>query len=161
MGIKVLELQKEDFFPQLFANDLIEMRRVTAASCRFAEFLWRNIDESPVEVREDWTLAAWQTHLSNPAIEFYAVYCDGEPAGCFEVSRAKRLMQPRGGTAKVSALGFLPEFLDDGLGPNLLTRVVEKALATGAEKVTIESKRYTDASALNIFRSQGFVDQAG
>ena len=161
MAETVFELHKEDFFPQLFANDLISVRRVSATSCRFAAFLWTNIERSTHEARADWTLTAWQTHLSDPATEFYAVYCDGEPAGCFELARAKRLMQSKGGTAKVVALGLMPEFIGDDLGPDLLTRVIEKVLATGAERITIESERLTDPVVSRLLRSQGFVQKAG
>ena len=155
----VLELHKDNFFPQLFANDPVEVRRVTSTSSRFAAFLWQGIGGPAAEARENWNLEDWQAHLANPMAEFYAVYCDGEPAGCFEIARARRLMQARGGMARVTALGLLPEFSDDELGPGLLTRVVEKVLATGADSVSIQPGHLNDGRVLNLFRSQGFVSR--
>jgi hypothetical protein len=159
MANAVLELHKDNFFPRLFANDRIEVRRVTSTSGRFAAFLWQGIGGPAAHARENWSLADWQAHLANPMAEFYAVYCDGEPAGCFEVARARRLMQARGGTARVTALGLLPEFAEDELGPSLLTRVVEKVLATGADTVSIQPDQFSEGSVLNLFRSQGFVSR--
>jgi len=159
MAEAVLELHKDNFFPQLFANDRIEVRRVTSTSCRFAAFLWQGIGGPAADARKNWSLGDWQAHLANPMADFYAVYCDSEPAGCFEVARARRLMQARGGTARVTALGLLPEFAEDELGPSLLTRVVEKVLATGADTVSIQPDQFNDGAVLNLFRSQGFVSR--
>ena len=156
MSLTVLELDKEQFFPQLFANDLLTISRVTATSFRFAAFLWHNTNGEQVQDRSAWSSRQWQHHLANPGREFYAIYCDGEPAGCCEISRAARLMQSSGGTARIEALGLLPEFQGEGLGADILTRIVEKALATGARRLLIGSSINVTPAVLKLFQNQGF-----
>ena len=66
-------------------------------------------------------------------------------------------MQDRGGTVHVEAFGLLPEFIGEGLGPALLTRVVEKAFATGASRIVISSSTMDSVTLQRLFRSQGFT----
>ena len=65
-------------------------------------------------------------------------------------------MQSRGGTARIEALGLLPEFQGEGLGADVLTRIVEKAFATGAGRVRIRSTTAVSDSVLKLFQGQGF-----
>lgn len=150
-----MELSKNDFFPNLFGNEHLSIVRVSATSWRFARFLWQNVDDG-AEDRSGWEARAWQQHLSVPGVEFYAVYSDEEPAGCFELMRAPRLIRESGGAARVLGFGLLPEFSGEGLGAALLTRVAEKAFATGANKLTFSSDRELSKAMRLICRSHGF-----
>lgn len=150
-----LELSNTDFFPDLFANERLSVDRLSTSSWRFAAFLWTNVDHG-VEERRNWSAEQWCNQLAVPGLEFYAVYSDHEPAGCCEILRAPRLMTASGGAARITGFGLLPEFIGEGLGAALMTRMVEKAFATGASRLTMSSTRELPSAMLRICRSQGF-----
>ena len=154
MGIR-LELNSSDFFPNLFANDALAINRLSTSSWRFAAFLWSNVDHGG-EDRSGWRAGQWHNQLAVPGLEFYAVYSDNEPAGCCEILRAPRLMTASGGVARITSFGLLPEFVGEGLGSVLMTRMVEKAFATGARRLTMSAARELPPAMLRICRSQGF-----
>jgi ribosomal protein S18 acetylase RimI-like enzyme len=156
VAVTKMELRQDEFFPKLWANESLSVQRLTATSCRFAAFLWGDIDTGNGEDRAEWDNAHWQFHLSSPGSEFYAVYCDGEPAGFAEIKRSARLMNSKGGAARIEAFGLLPEFSGEGLGSSLLTRVVEKCFATGAASVTLKSEIGLPLELIEICRRQGF-----
>ena len=156
MARTVLELSRDHFFPRLFANDLLEIRRVNATSFRFAAFLWHNTYGERTEDRSAWSNRQWQNHLANPMKEFYVIYCDGEPAGCCEISRPRRVIQLRGGAARIESLGLLPEFQGEDLGADGLTRMVETAFATGASRVRINSNADIAPRVIKMLEGQGF-----
>lgn len=151
-----LELRRGDFFPRLFANESLSISRLGATSFRFAKFLWECVEEGIDEDRSSWGPLQWQNYLTDPRCEFYAVYCDGEPAGCCEIICEPRLMRARGGAVSIKAFGLLPEFAGEGLGSSLLTRMVEKSFAMGATKITIRSRKELPIAMIEICRRQGF-----
>jgi ribosomal protein S18 acetylase RimI-like enzyme len=155
LSITRLELRKSDFFPNLFASESLSVTRLSTSAWRFAAFLWRNVDHGG-DSRGDWQDSHWQGHLSVPGLEFYAVLCDEEPAGCCEILRAPRLMTAKGGAARMTSFGLMPEYADEGLGSALMTRMVEKAFSTGASKLTMSVSRELSPAMLRICRSQGF-----
>ncbi len=65
-------------------------------------------------------------------------------------------MQSRGGTARIEAIGLLPEFQGEGHGADVLTRKVKKAFATGASRVRIRSAAGVSPGVLKLFQGQGF-----
>lgn len=156
MVVTRMELVKQEFFPDLFANEALEMQRLSATSWRFAAFLWRNIGDGADGDRSTWDGRAWQNHLSTPGLEFHVVYCDGEPAGCCEVLRARRLQKSLGGSARLTGFGLLPEYIGDGLAPAMLTRMAEKAFATGADRLVVSSDKPLSPTMKYICRNQGF-----
>ena len=156
MSETTMELHKDWFFPSLFANDLLEIRRLSSASVRFAAFLWQSSNAQTVDDRSMWSQTHWHNHLASPAYEFYVIYCEHEPAGCAEIKRATRLMLNKGGVAEIVSIGLLPEFKGEGLGSDLLTRIVEKTLATGAARVRINAAANIDKTARRLLQNQGF-----
>ena len=151
-----LELNRGDFSPQLFANESLTISRLSATSCRFARFLWDNINANVDEDRSGWSGSQWQHYLTDPRCEFFAVYCDGEPAGCCEIVREQKLMRATGGSTRIKAFGLFSEFSREGLGSLLLTRMIEKSFATGAEKVTFRTVQELPPGITAMFRNQGF-----
>lgn len=150
-----MELNRQDFFPRLWANAQLGIERLGPASHRFAGFLWSNIGTGAPDDRSTWTHAEWQTHLSNPAHHFHAVFNDNEPIGCFEIIREPVLMA-RGGNVRITGFGLLPEFMGESFGPTLLTRVVEKAFALGAARIYFESEETLNPAMRLACENQGF-----
>lgn len=151
-----LALNRNDFFPALFAIESCSLQQLGATSCRFASFLWRNIDKSVAESRADWSLTDWQSRLSQPGVAFYAAYEEMEPAGCFELESAPRLMKSGPAQVSVRAFGLLPEFTGEGLGSWLMTRMAEKGFAMGAGRITLHSDAPLADNFLFLCRQQGF-----
>ena len=151
-----LELNRGDFFPRLFANESLTISRLSATSFRFARFLWDSIDANADEDRSGWNGAQWQHYLTDPRCEFFAVYCDDEPAGCCEIVREPKLMRATGGSVRIKAFGLFPEFSGEGLGSSLLTRMIEKSFATGADRVTLRTSQELPPEMTTMFRNQGF-----
>lgn len=152
-----MELEKENFFPNLFANESLRIKRLGAASFRFARFLTANVEDDIDPDRSAWKDAKWQQYLSDPHCEFYAVFCDDEPAGCAEIFREPRLMRSRGGSIRIRCFGFLPEFQHEGMGAALLTRLLEKCFSTGAARVTVRSASELPPEMISLCRYHGFT----
>lgn len=153
-----LELTQSQFYPMLFAHESVTMTRVSATAFRFAGFLWSAVGDAATEDRSAWAGTQWQNYLSDPRCEFYAIYCDGEPAGCCELVRGPRLMRARGGVTRIKAFGLMPEYRGEGIGAAVLTRLVEKAFATGATRVSFRTKGEMSPTMLEVFSRQGFFE---
>jgi len=151
-----LELNRGDFSPRLFANELLTISRLSATSYRFARFLWENINAYADKDRSGWRDVQWQHYLTDPLCEFYAVYCHDEPAGCCEIVRESKLMRVAGGSVRINAFGLFPEFSGEGFGSSLLTRMIEKSFATGADRVTLRTGQELLSEVTTMFRNQGF-----
>lgn len=151
-----LQLHRADFFPDLFANESLTLSRLGATSFRFARFLWETTPTGTAEDRSNWDGKQWQHYLTDPRCAFFVIYCDGEPAGCAELIVEPRLMLTKGGNVRLKAFGLIPEFSGEGLGSSVLTRVIEKAFATGATTVTMRAGDEVTEAALEIFLRQGF-----
>ena len=150
-----LELTRGEFSPWLFANESLSISLLSATSYRFARFLWDNINATADEDRSGWNGAQWQHYLTDPRCEFFAVYCDDEPAGCCEIVREANLMRATGGSAGIKAFGLFSEFSGEGLESSLLTRMIEKSFATGADRVTLRAGPELPSEMTKMFRNQG------
>jgi GNAT superfamily N-acetyltransferase len=151
-----LALKRSEFFPHLYASETLNINRLSATSFRFAMFLWEAIGRGATEDRAHWYGAQWQHYLADPRCEFYAVYCDGEPAGCVEIVVEQRLMRTAGGSVRLKAFGLLPEFEGDEISSAILTRIAEKAFAKGAMELTLRTGEVLPDRTLLMFRQQGF-----
>jgi hypothetical protein len=65
-------------------------------------------------------------------------------------------MRATGGSTRIKAFGLFSEFSREGLGSLLLTRMIEKSFATGAEKVTFRTVQELPPGITAMFRNQGF-----
>ena len=74
----------------------------------------------------------------------------GAPAGYFEL-RGDRV----GGT-EIAYFGLLPEFTGRGLGGYLLTVAVQRAWATGTERVWLHTNTLDHPAALPNYLKRGF-----
>lgn len=151
-----MELKKDQFFPNLFASESLRIKRLGATSHRFAKFLSANVVDDLDPDRSAWKESQWQSYLADPHCEFYAVFCDDEPAGCAEIFREPRLMRSKGGAIRIRSFGFMPEFEHEGMGAALLTRLLEKCWSTGATTVNVRSSSELPPAMITLCRHQGF-----
>ena len=154
MASTILELDRENFFPRLWASELLSITRLSPTSFRFAEFLWSNIGTGAPEDRSGWNSGQWHSHLGNPANHVYAVFNDTEPVGCFEIIREEG--DTTAGRVQITGFGLLPEFTNESLGPPLLTRVIEKAFALGAAEIFIDTEEEFAPALRRACEQQGF-----
>ena len=100
--------------------------------------------------RLDWTRDQWLAWVDRPELETWIGYCEGTPAGYFELER-----QP-GGDVEVAYFGLLPGFLGRGIGGALLTAAVERAWEMGASRIWLHTCSLDAPAALRNYQSRGF-----
>lgn len=100
--------------------------------------------------RLPWTDEDILAHLKQPEISVWLMTDDGARAGYFELRRCED------GSVEVAYFGLLPEFIGRGLGKFLLTRAVEQAWATGANRVWLHTCTLDDPAAMPNYLKRGF-----
>ena len=101
--------------------------------------------------RLPWTDEEIRAHLARPEITLWVTYCEGAPAGFFELERH------RDGSTEVAYFGLIQEFLGRGLGKQLLTEAVEQAWSDGANRVWLHTCTLDDPAALPNYIKRGLV----
>lgn len=100
--------------------------------------------------RLPWTDEAIQAHLARPEITLWVMYCEGSPAGYFELERHSD------GSTEIAYFGLIQEFLGRGLGKHLLTAAAEQAWSEGPARVWLHTCTLDDAAALPNYLKRGF-----
>lgn len=83
--------------------------------------------------------------------EIWVLYCDGAPAGFFELDLARLP-----GEAEVLYLGLVPDFKGRGLGRFLLSEALFAAFAHKPGKIVVETNTLDSAHALVLYQKAGF-----
>ncbi len=125
--------------------------RVGEPSPEYARFLytavggyWYWID------RMDWTYGDWQGHVTRKDVEIWVGYVNGAPCGYFELEHGT------GSVVQILYFGLLPGFFGRGLGGQLLTVAIERAWASGARRVWVNTCTLDGAAALANYQARGF-----
>lgn len=98
--------------------------------------------------RLGWTFANWETYLSAPGVETWALSVGGVPCGYFE-------LDPRSGDPEIASFGLIPRFVGRGLGGYLLTSAVERAWQKG-RRIWVHTCSLDHPSALPAYKARGF-----
>ena len=101
--------------------------------------------------RLPWTDEQIRSHLARPQITLWVMYCEGAPAGYFELERHED------GSIEIAYFGLIQEFLGRGLGKHLLTVAAEQAWHDGAKRVWLHTCTLDDAAALPNYLKRGFT----
>ncbi|HSF23999.1 MAG TPA: GNAT family N-acetyltransferase [Blastocatellia bacterium] len=101
--------------------------------------------------RLPWSDKEIRAHLSRPEITLWVMYCDGSPAGYFELERHSD------GSTEIAYFGLIQDFLGRGLGKRLLTEAVERAWTDGANRVWLHTCTLDDPAALPNYLKRGLV----
>ena len=132
--------------------DELRVERVRNCSPSFYRFLYSEVGKPHHWVdRLPWTDAQVTEHLSRPELTLWVMYSSGAPAGYFELERHGD------GSTEIAYFGLLPEFTGAGLGKYLLTRAVQEAWATGANRVWLHTCTLDHPSALPNYLKRGFA----
>ncbi len=99
--------------------------------------------------RLSWDEAAWMRWLDRPQLETWLAMVNGNPIGYAE-------LEGEGDEVQIAYFGLLPQFIGRGFGGALLTRVVERAWAMGAERVWVHTCSLDHPAALANYEKRGF-----
>ncbi|HYL99735.1 MAG TPA: GNAT family N-acetyltransferase [Blastocatellia bacterium] len=132
--------------------DGLRVDQVLKLSPSFYRFLYREVGRPHHWVdRLPWTDIETASHLSRPELTLWVMYLSGAPAGFFELERHKDT------STEIAYFGLLPEYTGLGLGKYLLTRAVEEAWATGANRVWLHTCTLDHPAALPNYVKRGFA----
>ncbi len=99
--------------------------------------------------RRGWGTARWGAHVSQPDVQTWLGYLEGEPVGYGELGRS-------GTDVELASFGLLPSFVGRGLGGALLEAVTRVAWAQGPDRVWLHTCSLDSPAALPAYQRRGF-----
>jgi GNAT superfamily N-acetyltransferase len=142
----------------------IRIERVAECPASFFRYLYREVGRLYHWIdRLPWTDEQIREHLARVQITLWVMYCEGAPAGYFELERHED------GSIEIAYFGLMQEFLGRGLGKHLLTVAAEQAWSDGALRVWLHTCTLDDPAAmpnylkrgLKPFKQEKYVTQIG
>lgn len=148
-----LEMRAPDALRRVpLAGSGVRLERVLGCPVPFHRFLYREVGRNYHWLdRLTWTDEQTRAYLDNPRISLHVLYCDGAPAGYFELRREDD------GSIEIAYFGLMQEYLGKGLGKMLLSEAVEAAWKEGAERVWLHTCTLDDPAALPNYLKRGFT----
>ena len=144
-------LQPGDLKAARVDDDRVRIVRVVDSPASFYRYLYAEVgryyhwtDKLP------WTDDDIRAQLARPEITLWVMYCQGSPAGYFELEKHDD------GSIEIAYFGLLQEFLGRGLGKHLLSAAVEQAWSDGANRVWLHTCTLDDPAALPNYIKRGF-----
>jgi GNAT superfamily N-acetyltransferase len=92
---------------------------------------------------------AREVHAAN--VRIYVLYCDGAPAGWFELDVGRAPRQTR-----LVHFATMPEFRGRGLARHLLSRAIVAGFEDGPSGLVVETNTLDHPAALPLYRKMGF-----
>jgi ribosomal protein S18 acetylase RimI-like enzyme len=147
-----LEMNSSDEFkPAYLSDDRIHTVRARNCPASFHRYLYREVGRNYNWVdRLAWTDQEILAYLNNPNLQLWVMYCDGVPAGYFE------LLEYEDGSTEVAYFGLLPEFIGRGFGKHLLSIAIKRAWETDASRIWLHTCSLDDPAALPNYIKRGF-----
>lgn len=148
-----LEMRRPDQLNRVpLAGEGVILERVHGCPVTFHRFLYREVGRDyHWRDRLTWTDEQTRAYLDNPRISLHVLYCQGAPAGYFELRRDDD------GGIEIAYFGLLPEYIGRGLGKMLLSEAVEAAWKEGAGRVWLHTCTLDDPAAMPNYLKRGFV----
>ncbi len=100
--------------------------------------------------RRGWGTARWGAHVSQPDVQTWLGYLEGEPVGYGELGRS-------GTDVELASFGLLPSFVGRGLGGALLAAGAADAWERGAQRVWLHTCSLDGPHALANYEARGLV----
>jgi GNAT superfamily N-acetyltransferase len=139
----------EESFQESFQGLRIE--QVVNCPASFYRYLYTEVGREYYWCdRLPWSNEQILTHLNQAGVSVWVLYCDGAPAGFFE------LEQHGDRSTEIAYFGLLPEFTGRGLGKHLLTYAVEQAWNTNPNRVWLHTCTLDSPAALPNYLKRGF-----
>ena len=97
-----------------------------------------------------WSDEELARHLASPSVAVWELFVGDESAGFFELYRHDD------GSVEIDYFGLIPKFIGRGLGGFMLTRAVQEAWASRANRVWLHTCTLDSPNALPGYRARGF-----
>ncbi|MBI2379259.1 MAG: GNAT family N-acetyltransferase [Gammaproteobacteria bacterium] len=129
---------------------LMQARHATPELHRFlytavgGDWFW--VDRLP------WTRRQWLDDIERPGVELWVAYLEGTPAGYYH------LVREADGMVDIHYFGLMPFMTGRGCGGWLLSQAIERALALGSGRVTVNTCTLDHEAALANYLARGFVE---
>ena len=131
----------------------LALMRVEAIPLHFYRYLYEQIGRAHHwQARRGLDDTGLSQALHSEATLIEVLYCDGAPAGFFELNLAE---QPE--TAEILYFGSVPEFQGRGLARFLLSAAIHTAWGHGPGKLVIETNTLDSPRALQLYQKMGFM----
>ncbi|HLG15715.1 MAG TPA: GNAT family N-acetyltransferase [Blastocatellia bacterium] len=140
-----------DFKPAFIDDPRVRIEHLANCPPSFFRYLYREVGRAYHWVdRLSWTDEVIRAYLATPGVTLWVMYCDGAPAGYFELAKGDD------DSTEIAYFGLLPEFIGRGLGKYLLSFAVERAFADGARRVWLHTCTLDDPAAMPNYLKRGF-----
>ena len=130
----------------------VALLRAESPTVAFYRFLYDTVGEPWLwwyrRTMSDRDLAAL---IGDKQIEIYVLYVGGVPAGYAELDRSE---EP---DIDLAYFGLMPDFVGQGLGPYLLSSVLDIAWSHEPRRVTVNTCTLDHPKALPLYQQYGFV----
>jgi GNAT superfamily N-acetyltransferase len=138
--------------PSRVEDATVRIEQVHDCPASFWRFLYTEVGREYRWIdRLPWTDDQIRAYLADLAVSLWVMWLAGAPAGYFELRR------DRSGGVEIAYFGLLGEFTGRGLGGHLLTEAVERAWATGADRVWLHTNTMDHPAALPNYLKRGFT----
>ena len=88
-------------------------------------------------------------------VEFFVLYCGGEPAACGGVQHIENLQEPGESYGELKRIFVRPSFRGRGFGKRILQRLEEQAVSRGFWKMRLETGIYQPES-VGLYERTGY-----
>jgi GNAT superfamily N-acetyltransferase len=127
------------------------VERIEDCPISFFRYLYREVGRAfHWTDRLAWSDQAVREYLAAPGVSIWLMSLEGAPAGYFELKRQDD------GSVEIAYFGLLPEAIGRGWGKYLLTRAVQAAWGTGAQRVWLHTCTLDHPAALPNYLKRGF-----
>ncbi len=130
----------------------LALMRVEQPSVAFFRYLYNTVGEQwfwwERRKMDDETLRA---EISDPRMELYVLYIQGEPGGFVQLDR-------RGDPdIDIAYFGIFQQFVGRGFGPYLLNWAIDQAWSYGPARLTVNTCTLDHPKAIRTYQRMGFV----
>ena len=129
----------------------MDFRPVDPPCAAFNWFLFQAVGEQyRWGGRGEWDQAKWDELIGKKPFETRVGYLEGTPVGYAE------LESQDDGSVRIVCFGLLPQFIGQGLGGVLLSRVVDRAWQMGGNRVWLRTCNHDHPHARPNYEARGF-----
>jgi GNAT superfamily N-acetyltransferase len=149
--------------PARVPREPVRIVRAEVPSPEFSRFLYATVGgDWHWHDRLGWTRDAWVEYLNRPAVETWAAWVRGTPAGYAELAGTSTVDSTE---VEIAYFGLLPGFFGIGLGGHLLTDALRKAWslsdrwpdAKPVRRVWVHTCTLDGPAALDNYRARGLI----
>lgn len=129
--------------------------KVRQPPVHFYRYLYETVGRPYIWVeRRRMTDDALASIIHDAAVEIYVLFCDGAPAGYFELDFG------RAPNAELAYFGLIPDFVGRGLGAYMLGVAIDMAWTKQITRLWVHTNTLDHPRALPLYQKMGFSPYA-